>query len=144
MFKVIAIILLLLSVISCNISSPTNNCCISAVTNTTSYSGITNIDVTLKNETDRIIYLTHCGGQIGKYLERYDSTWTEAGDIAIVCLAIYASGSVPFQPGQTIKDTIIFSNPSGKYRLKYPYSFKEDQESQGYILSNKFNYINPR
>jgi hypothetical protein len=144
MYKLISVSVILLLIIGCNENLTESGENLSATTNTNSYVGITQIIVTLKNETDHVVYFTHCGGIIGKYIECKDSIWTEKGNIAIVCLAILPGGSVPIGSMQTKQDTIIFSNQPGIYRLKYPYSWREDQENQGYLLTNEFNYTNPR
>lgn len=144
MYKLLCINVILLLIIGCEGNLTESNDNLSATTNKDSYDGITHIIVTLKNETDHVVYLAHCCGIIGKYIERKDSTWAEVGNIAIVCLAICPSGSVPIEPMHSKEDTILFSNQSGIYRFKYTYSLNKDQENQGYILSNEFDYTNPR
>jgi hypothetical protein len=144
MYKLISFIVILLLIMGCQENATESGEGLSAKTNTTAYGGITHIIVTLRNDTKRVVYFTHCAGKISKYIERKDSTWTEDGDIAIVCLAIYQSGSIPIGPMQSRQDTILFSNQPGIYRFKYPYCWQQDQGVQEFLLTNEFNYTNPR
>jgi hypothetical protein len=90
MYKMICTLILLLAIAGCKENATESGGSLTATTQETSYGGITRIIVTLKNETKWVAYFTHCNYDIGVYIERKDTaSWVDAGNVAIVCLAIY-------------------------------------------------------
>jgi hypothetical protein len=139
------IVVALILFFGCKENSTESSGNLTAETITSSYTGITHIVVSIKNETKKVVYFTHCNGDIGVYIERKDSvSWVDGGSIAINCSANYPSGAIPIEPMQSMVDTILFSNQSGTYHLKYPYSWQQDGRNQEYVFSNEFTYYNPR
>lgn len=111
---------------------------ITATTDRALYRASDKISVVLANNADYSPYLLHCNFRIGFYIEHMkDSEWTDAGNIAITCLALYPSGSLRLEPGNSVIDTFEISRP-GLYRLKYPYGRIAGWTELEYIYSNSF------
>lgn len=87
------------------ISIPNGN--VTATTNKRSYSVGENIEVVLKNNSHSTVYFIHCNYRIGFWIERKDNeTWVDAGNVAILCLALYPGGRKEFPSGSASHDTI--------------------------------------
>jgi len=107
-------------------------------TNNSSQSVIANIVVSLKNEMSSASYFGHCNYRIGFYIERkQNSAWNDAGNIAILCLAIYPSGTLSLSASQSYSDTIQ-EIQAGTYRLKFPYSLQSNSNLSDSLFSNEF------
>ena len=118
--------------------SPNNNQKINISTDKNTYNVNENIIVSIKNESQSASYFSHCNYRIGFYIEKkQNSNWTEIGNIAIVCLAIYPSGTTILGPFQSYTDTIDESQ-TGTYRLKFPYSPQNNGEFAESLYSNEF------
>ncbi len=70
----------------------------------------------LKNESASTVYFSHCNYRIGFWIERkVNDSWVDAGNIAILCQALYPSGRKTFPVGQVSRDTITLTE-TGTYR----------------------------
>lgn len=111
---------------------------VTATTNKTSYSVGENIAVTLKNDSRSTVYVGHCNYRIGFWIERKDNnTWTDAGNVAILCQALYPSGKKDFVSGSVSHDTISLTEV-GTYRLRFPIAWLEGQRIDDSVVSNEF------
>jgi hypothetical protein len=109
-----------------------------ARTGKSSYSVGENIAVTLKNDSRSTVYVVHCNSWIGFYIERKESdTWVDAGNVAIICQALYPSGKKDFVSGSVSHDTISLTQ-AGTYRLRFPIAWLENQRIDDSVLSNEF------
>jgi len=118
----------------------TNNSSQSVIANTDKQVYGTNekIVVSLKNEMSSASYFGHCNYRIGFYIERkQNSAWNDAGNIAILCLAIYPSGTLSLSASQSYSDTIQ-EIQAGTYRLKFPYSLQSNSNLSDSLFSNEF------
>ena len=111
---------------------------VSATTDKISYSIGESIAVTLKNNSGSTVYFVHCNYRIGFWIERKDNnTWVDAGNIAILCQALYPSGRKEFPLRSISQDTISLTQ-RGTYRLRFPIAWLKSQRIYDSILSNEF------
>lgn len=116
--------------------NPSGN--VTATTDKTSYSVGEKIAVTLKNNSRSTVYVGHCNFRIGFWIERKESnTWVDAGNVAILCQALYLSGKKDFAAGAISEDTLSLTQV-GTYRLRFPVAWLENQRIDGSVLSNDF------
>jgi hypothetical protein len=109
-----------------------------ATTDKTSYSVGESIAIALKNNSRSTVYFGHCNYRIGFWIERKDNdTWVDAGNIAILCQALYPSGRKDFPSSSISHDTISLTQ-TGTYRLHFPIAWLENQQIDDSILSNEF------
>ena len=111
---------------------------VTVTTDKTSYSVGEHVPVALTNDSHSTAYVSHCNYRIGFWIERKASdTWVDAGNVAIVCLALYPSGRKNFAAGSLSQDTISLTQ-AGTYRLRYPVAWFENQPIDDSVLSNEF------
>lgn len=111
---------------------------VSASTDKTSYSVGERIAVSLKNDSHSTVYFGHCNYRIGFWIERKENdTWVDAGNIAILCQALYPIGRKDFPSSSVYHDSIALRK-IGSYRLRFPMAWLENQLIDDSILSNEF------
>ncbi len=143
MFRSKTILFVLIALTGCKETTSESEGNLAAWTDATNYDGIARVVVTVSNGLNSTVYLPHCNYRIAFYIERKDSSWVDAGDEGILCLAMYPSGLMALKPKESIRDTFTLPQ-SGHFRLRFPYSLQQDEPNQKYFFSNEYYNYNPR
>jgi hypothetical protein len=72
---------------------------------------------TVKNEGDESIYLPHCGEVIVAVDRREGGDWRQAYAGGGICPAVYTSGPLEVQPGDSVRSVVSVGEP-GRYRIR--------------------------
>lgn len=81
-------------------------------------SSVSSVGFTVKNEGDESIYLSHCGDQVFVAVDRREGgDWRQAYGGEGICQAIYDSGPLEVQPGDSVRSVVSVDEP-GVYRIR--------------------------
>jgi len=76
------------------------------------------VGFTVKNEGDASFYLPRCGDQVIVAVDRREGgDWRQAYGGGGICPAIYVSGPMEVQPGDSVRSTVSV-NEAGRYRIR--------------------------
>ena len=115
-----------------------DNRIISVLTDKYSYSPSEKINIQLHNGSTASIYLGHCNYRIGFWIERrINDTWVETGSVAVLCQALYPSGTTVLSTNALWRDTITITDP-GIYRFRYQFDAPALQITAGSLVTNQF------
>jgi len=108
-------------------------------TDKSTYASYQTINISLRNDSKSTAYFYHCDNRLGFFIEqKVNSTWSENGSVAEICLAIYPSGEKAMRPGMTNADTLMLAD-SGLYRLKYRFGSQPSNTWADSAMSNEFS-----
>jgi hypothetical protein len=138
MKKFILLILFIISINSC--SEDPNNVREKLIVQThkSNYLNSETINFTIKNFNPSTGHLASCCTSVAFYIDKNENeNWIEHSNFGLPCLALCPGIDLTISFTESLTDSTII-NESGKFRIRVPYTFDNNQNWTDEIVSNSF------
>ena len=138
MKRFILLVVLIISINGC--SEDPNNVQEKLVvqTNKSNYLNSEEINFTIKNFNSSTAHLASCCTSVAFYIDKNENeNWIEHNNFGLPCLALCPGIDLTISFTESLTDSIIV-NENGKFRIRIPYTFDNNQNWTGEIVSNSF------
>lgn len=138
MKKFILLIVLIISIDGC--SEDPNNVREKLIvqTNKSNYLNSEVINFTINNFNASTAHLASCCTSVAFYIDKNENeNWIEHSNFGLPCLALCPGIDLTISFTESLTDSIII-NENGKFRIRIPYTFDNNQTWTDEIVSNSF------
>jgi hypothetical protein len=135
--KLFFLLVLIFSLISCS-EDQNDNQQLTAKTNKPNYVNGEIIGFTLNNYNSTTAHLASCCTSVAFYIDiNENGNWSEHSNFGLPCLALCPGIDLQINYLETIVDSFTLAE-TGKFRIRIPYTFNQDQNWNSEIISNTF------
>lgn len=107
-------------------------------TSKSNYSNGEMINFIINNFNSSTAHLASCCTSVAFYIDKNENNnWIEHSNFGLPCLALCPGIDLTIDFSEALVDSIVISE-SGKFRLRIPYTFNDNQSWTGEIVSNSF------